>query len=197
MQAIAGAVITGTWVVWALVWLVGAVLTARSGPRRRIRVSSGSASVTAFVVAVVAGWVVPAWFWRDLRVTQPWVRITGLVILVAGLAFTLWARRALGLMWTSAPSVKADHELRTDGPYRITRHPIYTGMLGMLLGTSLASGLGSAVLLAPVGLAIFLIKMRAEERLMTETFPDAYPRYRRDVPGLVPRLRRHSPHSAP
>jgi protein-S-isoprenylcysteine O-methyltransferase Ste14 len=93
-------------------------------------------------------------------------------------------------MWSSAPKVKSGHELRTDGPYAITRHPIYTGMLGMLLGTSLAAGLGASTILFPVGLAMFLIKIRSEERLMTATFPQEYPRYRRQVPQLVPGLRR-------
>ena len=57
----------------------------------------------------------------------------GLVILLGSTVFTLWARFALGTMWTLDARLKEGHALRTDGPYRITRHPIYTGILGMLL----------------------------------------------------------------
>lgn len=66
----------------------------------------------------------------------------GITLLVVCTAFTLWARAALGTMWTSSAVVKADPELRTDGPYGITRRPIYTGLLGMVAGTALIEGLG-------------------------------------------------------
>jgi protein-S-isoprenylcysteine O-methyltransferase Ste14 len=70
-------------------------------------------------------------------VHAPGIRFLGLAILLAATALTLWARLALGAMWTAAPTVKQEHQLRTSGPYAITRHPIYTGLLGMLLGSGL------------------------------------------------------------
>ena len=78
----------------------------------------------------------------------------------------------------------------------MTRHPIYTGLLGMLLGATLLSGIGQWIVLFPVGLILFEVKIRMEEHLMLATFPDEYPRYRRQVPQLVPGLyvlrQRHS-----
>ena len=56
-------------------------------------------------------------------------RILGLVVLLAATVLTIWARLALGAMWSAAPTVKEEHRLRTSGPYRITRHPIYTGLI--------------------------------------------------------------------
>jgi hypothetical protein len=97
-------------------------------------------------------------------------------------------------MWSNVPQVKDDHQLRTHGPYAVTRHPIYTGLLGMLLGATLLSGIGQWIVLFPVGLILFEVKIRMEEHLMLATFPDDYPRYRRQVPQLVPGLyvvRRH------
>ena len=91
-------------------------------------------------------------------------------------------------MWSVAPKVKDDHQLRTRGPYAVTRHPIYTGVLGMLLGATLLSGIGQWIVLFPVGLVVFEVKIRMEERLMIVTFPDEYPRYRRRVPQFVPGL---------
>jgi hypothetical protein len=52
-----------------------------------------------------------------LEVHAPWVRLLGLAILLAATALTLWARLALGVMWTAAPTVKQEHQLRTSGPY--------------------------------------------------------------------------------
>jgi len=60
--------------------------------------------------------------------------VVGLAILAVSTAFTIWARPALRTMWSFDPVVKQAHLLRTRGPYAVTRHPIYTGLLGMLLG---------------------------------------------------------------
>jgi protein-S-isoprenylcysteine O-methyltransferase Ste14 len=91
-------------------------------------------------------------------------------------------------MWSVAPKVQGDHRLRTHGPYAVTRHPIYTGVLGMLLGATLLSGIGQWIVLFPVGLILFEVKIRMEEHLMLATFPADYPRYRRQVPQLIPGL---------
>jgi protein-S-isoprenylcysteine O-methyltransferase Ste14 len=117
-----------------------------------------------------------------------WVRVLGLAVLAASTVFTLWARFSLGTMWSMAPQVKGDHQLRTHGPYAVTRHPIYTGVLGMLLGATLLSGIGQWIVLFPVGLILVEVKIRMEEHLMQATFPDDYPRYRRHVPQLIPGL---------
>ena len=71
--------------------------------------------------------------------------------------------------------VKGDHQLRTHGPYAVTRHPIYTGVLAMLLGATLLLGIGQWIVLFPVGLILFEVKIRMEERLMLATFPTSTP----------------------
>lgn len=105
------------------------------------------------------------------------------------MVLTLWARLALGAMWTAAPTVKQEHQLRTSGPYAITRHPIYIGLLGMLLGSGLLAGAGRWILYFPIYFVFLQFKMHAEERLMLAEFPEDYPRYRQRVPQLVPGLR--------
>lgn len=92
---------------------------------------------------VVVATAVPRADWHSLALHTPSVRILGLAILLTATAFTLWARLALGAMWSAAPAVKQQHKLHTSGPYNITRHPIYTGMLGMLLGSTLLAGAAS------------------------------------------------------
>jgi protein-S-isoprenylcysteine O-methyltransferase Ste14 len=91
---------------------------------------------------------------------------------------------------SSSVVARAGHELRTDGPYAIVRHPIYTGVLGMLLGTTLLNGFGRWAVALAGGLVLVWVKARAEERLLVEVFPREYERYRQRTPGLVPLLRR-------
>jgi len=99
-------------------------------------------------------------------------------------------------MWTAAPTVKQEHQLRTSGPYAITRHPIYSGLLGMLLGSGLLLGAGRWILYCPIYLVLLQFKIHTEERLMLAEFPDDYPRYRQRVQQLVPGLRLIGGHKA-
>jgi protein-S-isoprenylcysteine O-methyltransferase Ste14 len=140
------------------------------------------------VVIIVVAVAVPRADWDSVGPHQAWVRLLGLVLLVAATGFTVWARLVLGAMWSGAPAVKQEHQLRTTGPYAVTRHPIYTGLLGMMLGSGLLAG-GRWILAFPVFLVLFEVKIRIEERFMTAEFPDDYPRYRQRVPQLVPGLR--------
>jgi protein-S-isoprenylcysteine O-methyltransferase Ste14 len=124
----------------------------------------------------------------DLAVRTLWVRLIGLAILAGSTVFTLWARLSIGTMWTAVPRLQGDHQLRTHGPYGVTRHPIYTGGLGMLLGVTLLAGIGQWVVLFPACLIVLEVKIRTEEHLLVAAFPGEYPRYRQQVPQLVPGL---------
>jgi protein-S-isoprenylcysteine O-methyltransferase Ste14 len=190
-----------------VVWVAGALYNAlrsphsashapRERPRSQPGLTVGDGGLIGVAVACVGLAIVGRSHFDGLTVGALWVRVLGLVVLVVSTAFTLWARLSLGTMWSMAPKVKGDHQLRTHGPYAVTRHPIYTGLLGMMLGATLLSGIGQWIVLFPVGLVLFEVKIRMEERLMVATFPDEYARYRRRAPQLVPGLyvlrQRHS-----
>ena len=196
-----GAVVV-VWVAGALYNALHTLRSASHAPRERTRSQPGPDSACIVVAVVCAGLaIVGRSHFDGLAVGALWVRVLGLAVLVASTVFTLWARFSLGTMWSMAPKVKGDHQLRTHGPYAVTRHPIYTGLLGMLLGATLLSGIGQWIVLFPAGLILFEVKIRMEEHLMVATFPDEYPRYRRQVPQLVPGLfalrQRHSASSYP
>jgi protein-S-isoprenylcysteine O-methyltransferase len=130
----------------------------------------------------------PDWFDQPLfTVTLP-IALAGLALAIFGIGFSIWARLILGENWSSSPSIKQDHALIVTGPYRVVRHPIYTGFLFALLGSALQHGLVRsflAVLTCAVGL---YLKVSVEEDFMVQRFGDAYLRYRRNVSALVPFL---------
>ena len=198
--------------VVVVVWVAGALYNAlrpppsashapRDRPRIQPGLTVGDGGLIGVAVACVGLAIVGRSHFDGLTVGALWVRVLGLVVLVASTVFTLWGRLSLGTMWSMAPKVKSDHQLRTHGPYAVTRHPIYTGLLGMLLGATLLSGIGQWIVLFPAGLILFEVKIRMEERLLVAPFPEEDPRYRRRVPQLVPGLyalrQRHSASSQP
>jgi protein-S-isoprenylcysteine O-methyltransferase Ste14 len=109
----------------------------------------------------------------------------GLVIFAAGLGFAVWARIHIGRNWGSPMSQKDEPELVTSGPYRLVRHPIYTGVLVGGIGTAVALNWVWLIAVALAGI-YFVYSAVVEERNLTEQFPNAYPAYRRSTRMLVP-----------
>jgi protein-S-isoprenylcysteine O-methyltransferase Ste14 len=175
-------VIALCWTVVLVVWAVSALFVKRTVER-----SLGWARLLTLVAVT---WVLQVVYRTALQQTL-WSQTAAVGVLadlftVAGLAVALWARAVLGRNWSATIAFKEDHELMQDGPYAYVRHPIYSGLLLMALGTAVESGrLGSFVLLAAVAV-VFAVKAHLEERLMTSHFPEAYPQYRRRVKALIP-----------
>ena len=116
----------------------------------------------------------------------PTIQRTGAALTILGCLFAIWARLALGDNWSGRPTVKAGHELVVAGPYALARHPIYTGILVAAIGTGLTDLQGRRVLGVVIIALSVLFKIRQEEHLMIETFPDSYPLYQRRVKKLIP-----------
>ena len=84
-------------------------------------------------------------------------------------------------------SQKDEPELVTSGPYRVVRHPIYSGLLLAILGTALTTNLYWLVAMGVMGI-YFAYSARVEEQLLTTSFPVAYPSYRAKTKMLIPFL---------
>src|SRR6185436_17634885 len=100
----------------------------------------------------------------------------------------IWARTVLGGNWSSSVTFKENHELIERGPYRLVRHPIYTGILTMTLGTAIVAGRVAAWLGLVFFFVLLWLKSRKEEELLTKHFPEAYPAYKARTKALIPFL---------
>jgi protein-S-isoprenylcysteine O-methyltransferase Ste14 len=118
-------------------------------------------------------------------ISDPWLQGIGLGLFVLGLALAVWARVYLGRNWGMPMSQKADPELVTTGPYRSVRHPIYSGIILAMIGTTIAVSLYWLVAVVLLG-AYFTYSAFVEERFMTSRFPDSYPEYKRSTKMLIP-----------
>ena len=99
------------------------------------------------------------------------------------------AVRTLGRQWSYTARLVEDHKLVTEGPYRLVRHPIYTGMFGKLIATNFAYGHWLGLLLAgSVFVVGTIIRIRSEEKLLREAFGSQFEEYARQVPAFIPFL---------
>ena len=92
------------------------------------------------------------------------------------------------LFWLAFARGNKDHELIERGPYRLVRHPIYTGLLLAIFGTCLAGGRVWNLSVVVMAALLVIVKLKSEEALLTHQFPDAYPQYQRRVKTIIPFL---------
>ena len=175
------------WWAWVLYWW----LSSRDvkATERREPVLSRLMHLGPMVIAAILLWApalgVPLLDARWLPRT-PWAFGIGAAITIAGLGFSVWARRHLGRNWSAVITLKQGHELVTSGPYGLVRHPIYTGLLFGFLGSAIARGRWSGLLATALFFLSALRKYRLEERWMRERFGADYDAYRARVKAIVP-----------
>jgi protein-S-isoprenylcysteine O-methyltransferase Ste14 len=108
-------------------------------------------------------------------------------VALVGILFAWWARIHLGRLWSGRITLKQDHHVVDTGPYKLVRHPIYTGLILSILATAAAQATVTGLLGASAIVIGLWIKARAEEQLLTtELGVDAYGSYRNRVPMLIP-----------
>jgi protein-S-isoprenylcysteine O-methyltransferase Ste14 len=179
--------IPALWLVWGGYWLI-----ASFSVKATQRVESAASRAGHVIPLMVAGWLLAArtlpggFLCGKILPPGPGVYLAGATIVAAGLAFAIWARWSLGRNWSGIVTVKQDHELIREGPYRIVRHPIYTGLLLGLIGSAIARDEWRGVLAVVIAWLALWRKLRLEERWMINEFGDAYRRFRAEVPALVP-----------
>jgi protein-S-isoprenylcysteine O-methyltransferase Ste14 len=175
------------WLSWVVYWWVAARDVKSTAQRESL--PSRLSHIVPLAIAVL--------LYSRQRVRTPllaehflpsteWSFWIGVLLTAGGLLFTVWARLHLGRNWSGSVTIKEGHELVTSGPYALVRHPIYTGLLLALLGSTLALGDLRAVLAFALAAGALWHKLRIEERWMRQQFGDAYQAYSRRVAALIP-----------
>jgi len=180
-------IISGCWILFAVIWLVAAFATKQSVYRenrlQRLR----------YMIPILLGGFLLA---KGHRLSDPLnhrviphveaLAWTGVVLCIAGFAFCIWARFTLGRNWSGVVTLKRGHELISDGPYALVRHPIYTGLLTMFVATVIVLGHVAGIIALPFVFMSLWIKLRYEEKLMLKQFPNEYAAYQRRVKRIIP-----------
>lgn len=180
-------IISFCWISFAVIWLLAAFATKKTVYRE------SSAQRLRYIIPLLLGGFLLA---KGHRLADPLnhrviphleaLAWTGAVLSVAGLLVCVWARFTLGRNWSGVVTLKGGHELITNGPYAFVRHPIYTGLLTMFVATVIVRGHVAGIIAIPFVFVSFWIKLRYEEKLMLERFPNEYAAYQKRVKRLIP-----------
>ena len=187
MDSLARNTINGCWGIFCVVWLLAAIFTKRTVYRE------GGVERLRYLILIVIGWYL---LFRGYRFPYPLnlriipqsevILAAAAILCVCGLGFCFWARAVLGRNWSGTVTLKEDHELIVRGPYRLVRHPIYTGLLAMLVATAILQGHLTGLIGFILVFVSLWIKLSNEEELMRKQFPDQYATYQEQVKRIIP-----------
>ncbi len=168
---------------WLAFWAYWFIVAAGAKPGRTNWARFAGVRVAIILVVLL---LLRVRFLHQHAVTgNPWLQGIGLAVFALGLGLAVWARVYLGRNWGMPMSQKTDPELVTSGPYHSVRHPIYSGIILAMIGTTIAVSLYWLVAVVFLG-GYFSYSAVVEERNMARLFPGSYPDYRRSTKMLIP-----------
>jgi protein-S-isoprenylcysteine O-methyltransferase Ste14 len=187
MDPLARITISACWGVFVVVWLLAAIFT-----KRTVYHESGARRLR-YMIPIVLGWFL---VFRGYRLGPPFnvhiipdteaILVAAAVLCLCGLGCCVWARAVLGRNWSGTVTLKENHELIVAGPYRLVRHPIYTGLLAMLIATWMEQTHIAGMLGLIFVFVSFWIKLNYEEEVMRKQFPKQYADYQERVKRIIP-----------
>ncbi len=181
MTRIVDVVIGAGWILFWMYWIAMAIKIKRpTQPRSSVGILIRLILFTLLLLSIKS---LP----RQWGVVHgsPHLQAIGFGLYVLGLLLAIWARIYLGGNWGFPADKRRGTELITAGPYRLIRHPIYTGILLAMLGTAIALTWYWILITLILG-AYFVWSAIAEEKYMTKIFTRDYPAYVRRSKMFVP-----------
>jgi len=177
------AVLLTLWCLGEFVLLRWRRAKARAAPEDAVFVQRAKLGLPLVSLLAFAGWrYVPA-----ARFATDETALVGFLLLALGLALRWWSILLLGRFFTIDVAVADDHRVIDTGPYRVIRHPSYTGIILGAAGFALCSGsyISASVIMIAVVLAL-MARIRIEERVLSAQLGDAYRQYMSRTKRLIP-----------
>lgn len=182
---------TAFWVsywAWALmeIWIFSRDRRKASGEKK------DRGSVFVLIVLITLGistaFMAPH-VWRFARIMAPPEPVfwTAIGLMWAGIVLRMWAVLTLGRHFRTAVRILDDHQLVTSGPYRVLRHPSYTGGVMTLMGLGLAFGNWLSFAAATGCILIgYSVRIRIEEHALKAQFGEAWTAHQKRTWAIVP-----------
>ena len=176
---------------WVASEWFGAILIPRlRGSERQVRVRRDRGSKLLILSTVwISVAISVAFGYGGVWVLPDWVFYPGIVLMWVGVLFRQWAIAVLGRFFSTSVRIVENHRVVEKGPYRLVRHPSYTGILITFIGISLTvQSLGALLVLLAVFSVAFGYRIRVEEKTLLSELGDNYANYMKRTKRLIPYL---------
>jgi protein-S-isoprenylcysteine O-methyltransferase Ste14 len=177
-----------TYVALLLSEFIGAAILPRLRQRGGVKTTSdrGSRGIIFFglVLAIFIGFEFAN---RGIALLPNYFFYIGIALMILGIIIRQWAIATLGRFFALTVRITEDHKVVSNGPYRLVRHPSYTGLLLSFCGLALALESWGALLVILLVYAIVIgYRMSVEEKLLEAQLGDDYRAYMKRTKRLIP-----------
>jgi protein-S-isoprenylcysteine O-methyltransferase Ste14 len=180
-------IISVCWLLFSIYWAIRGIRRHRSKRKAALifTVLNNGLLYLGFILVLLGRSVPSSLSLLFLPQAIP-IHITGTISVIVGVGFAIWSRQLLRNNWSRDVVIMEDQQFIHSGPYAIVRHPIYTGILLALLGSTLVSSTLGSLLGFVFAIISLWQKARMEEQLLFTEFGQQYANYQREVRFLIP-----------
>lgn len=176
------------WFILLVIWVIGAMNSKPTRQRQPWRVILLRLVLPAVILSIAFSHFHISPLGQQQVPPSPAAMWAGFFLDISGIVFACSARFSLGSNWSGHITIKEDHSLIRRGPYKLVRHPIYSGLLAGGLGAALLHGYTHCYFAVAFAILAVWIKLRMEEQFLVQEFGEEYLLYRREVRALIPFL---------
>jgi protein-S-isoprenylcysteine O-methyltransferase Ste14 len=175
-----------------IIWVVSEIIGGGVIPRLRRRGAKIQRKDRGTALIIIGGvwlsvFIALTFGGMDIARLPGWVTWVGFALMLVGIVIRQWAIAVLGSYFSPSVGTQKGQKVVKNGPYRIVRHPSYTGALLIMVGVGLALQSWGAVLVILVIFAItFGYRMRLEEKLLVSEIGDDYLEYMKTTKRIIP-----------
>ena len=179
-----------TFVAFFVCEQIGGVIipkVKRSGAKVKRRNMGSGVLVICSWVAIFSFPVIVAKV--SMGLLPDWIYYVGIFVMVAGIVFRQWAIAVLGRYFSGVIGVQTEQKVVESGPYRLIRHPSYSGVLVFLVGMGLALQSWVAIFVNVVIFAIaYGYRIIVEERVLVSELGNSYVEYMKRTKRVIPKI---------
>lgn len=124
---------------------------------------------------------------RNIAPLPDWTFYPGIFLMIIGIVIRQWSIAVLGSFFSLNVGIQKGQKVVKDGPYKLIRHPSYTGLLLTIVGIGLALQSWGAVIVMILGFVFsFGYRIHVEEKLLISELGKGYIQYMKKTKRLIP-----------
>jgi protein-S-isoprenylcysteine O-methyltransferase Ste14 len=173
--------------IWILTFIIERVVISSSG-QSATKIKSDKGSYLLIFASIFLSITIAFTFaYAGIMILPLWVFYVGIGMMVIGLLVREWAVVTLRKFFSFTVRVREDHSIVQTGPYRLVRHPAYSGTMLIVIGVACAlRSLAGIVILIIFFTLAFTYRITVEEKLLTQQLGQSYMEYMKRTKRLIP-----------